>query len=84
LKSYTLSGEALHAFDAAHGFDELFAIFTAGELIKVKFSTDETGDTFWSGDALITSLTLNAPQDDLRSMSYSIEGSGALTAGTVI
>ena len=83
LKSFTLSCEALHAFDAAHGFDELVAIWTAGTVIKVKFSTESSGDTFWSGSAVITSLSLNAPQDDLRTFSCSLEGTGPLTAGTV-
>lgn len=81
LKSFTLSGEALHTFDATHGYDELFAIWTAGDSVKVKFSTEETGDTYWSGSAILTSLSLNAPQDDLRTMSYTLEGTGALTAG---
>lgn len=84
LKSWGMSVEALHAFDATNGFDELIALQIAGTLIKVKFSTTETGDAYWEGDAYIESMDLNAPQDDLASYSCSLVGSGALTPATVV
>lgn len=83
LKSATFSGEALHAFDATNGFDELLALQISGDLFKIKFATTETGDTMWECDVFIESLDLNAPQDEVVTYSYSLVSTGALTPGTV-
>mgnify|MGYP003639218282 CR=1 FL=1 len=82
-KSWTMSGESLLALDSAHGFTQLLAIMEADTVIKVKISSEVTGDKYWTGSALITSISMSTPMEDNGSMSYSIQGSGALTEATV-
>lgn len=44
---------------------------------------DATGDTFWTGDAIITSISYNASFDGIVEASFSFTGNGALTESTV-
>ncbi len=44
---------------------------------------DDSGDTFWSGDAIITSISYNASFDGIVEASFSFTGTGALTESTV-
>lgn len=80
--SWTMSGEHLFAFDATTGFAELLAQFAAQSTIQVKLGSDTTGDKYWTGTGMITALSLNARMEDNASMSYTIQGSGALTEAT--
>ena len=82
-KSWTMSGEALLALDSSHGFTALLSIMDSQNLIKVQLSSSVTGDPEWTGDGLITSLSMSTPMEDNGSMSYSIQGSGALVESTV-
>ena len=43
---------------------------------------NDTGDTFWSGDAIVTSISYNASFDGIVEASFSFTGTGALTAST--
>ena len=44
---------------------------------------DDSGDTYWSGDAIITSISYNASFDGLVEASFSFTGNGALIESTV-
>jgi predicted secreted protein len=43
-----------------------------------------SGDTYWSGDVIITSISYNASFDGLVEASFSFTGTGALTESTVV
>ena len=74
-------------------FADLFAYYSAGTVLDIKFGTaasSTTGvpsggwvvpssGTVLSGKAIITSLDLNAPVDDNASVSIQFTGKGALT-----
>ena len=83
LRNWSTSGEGLVAFDADYGFTELFTLITNRTTVTVKFSTEVTGDAYWTGDAYLTSLDQDSPTEDNVSMSYTLEGTGALTEATV-
>ena len=40
---------------------------------------DDSGDSYWSGDAIITSISYNASFDGLVEASFSFTGTGALS-----
>ena len=49
----------------------------------LKMSTNVTGDEKYSGTAFFTSLSLSAPNNDKATWTGTLQGSGALTIGTV-
>tara|TARA_B100000989_G_scaffold111781_1_gene81971 strand:- start:407 stop:799 length:393 start_codon:yes stop_codon:yes gene_type:complete len=44
---------------------------------------DDSGDTYWTGDAIITSISYSAAFDGIVEASFSFTGTGALTESTV-
>ena len=44
---------------------------------------DDTGDTFWTGDVIITSISYNASFDGIVEASFGFTGTGPLTESTV-
>lgn len=92
--SWTITSENFYA-ETAEGktFKDLFAYYSAGTVLDIKFGTAVTSTTGvptggWvapasgtvlSGKAIITSLDLNAPVDDNASVSITFTGKGALT-----
>jgi len=44
---------------------------------------DTSGDTFYTGSAIVTGRTINSSYDGLVEMSISVQGNGALTEDTV-
>ena len=92
--SWTITSENFYA-ETAEGktFKDLFAYYSAGTVLDIKFGTAATSTTGvptggWvapasgtvlSGKAIITSLDLNAPVDDNASCSIQFTGKGALT-----
>lgn len=45
---------------------------------------DTSGDTYYTGTAIVTGRTINSTYDGLVEMSISVQGSGALTESTVV
>ena len=92
--SWTITSENFYA-ETAEGktFKDLFAYYSAGTVLDIKFGTAvtsttgvpsggwaaPTSGTVLSGKAIITSLDLNAPVDDNASVSITFQGKGALT-----
>lgn len=44
---------------------------------------NDSGDTYWTGDAIITSISYSAAFDGIVEASFSFTGTGALTESTV-
>jgi len=64
--------------------NELFTSYIATRTeVTVKFSTEITGDVEWSGQAFLTSLSADAPNEDSSTWSGSFSGTGALAQATV-
>lgn len=82
LRSWEISGNALFAFDAAYGFDDLFTVYTGRTAVTVKFSSEVSGDKYYSGSGYLTSLTLDAPTEDNASFAFTVQGNGTLTEYT--
>jgi hypothetical protein len=63
-------------------FSDLFTAFDNGTLLLLRFTTDETSDTYWEGSGYITSLNLSAPVEDNTTYSATFTVNGAITSGT--
>ena len=80
--SWSASGSGLLTFDDTYGYDELMTLIAARTSIVLKLSTEVTGDTYWQGNARLTSLTQDSPVEDNTTYSFEFVGTGALTAYT--
>jgi hypothetical protein len=65
------------------GFDEAYAALTAKTVLTVKSASTTTGDKYYSGSCLITSLKSTAPMEDASTWSATFELTGAPSQGTV-
>lgn len=82
-RSGSISVSALYANDATYGVDDLMTAWTARTTLTIKFSTEVTGDNYWTAAAYVTSLELNAGVEDNVTYSATFELSGTITYGTV-
>lgn len=85
---YTLNVEAIFEDDASVGatqqsFKDLATDLLAGTLLTIVISTNVAGDEKYTGTAFFTSLSLTAPNNDKATWTGTLQGSGALTIGTV-
>jgi len=83
-KSWEMNGESEFAFDATEGFDDLFDAMIAGTEVTVKFSTEISGDTSYSGVAQITKLESSPGVEEDVKYSYSFKGNGAISKATIV
>ena len=64
--------------------NELYSTYIASRTeFTLMFSTEESGDIKWSGQAFLTSLSADTPNEDSSTWSGSFSGTGALTQATV-
>lgn len=82
-KSGTISVSALYADDAAYGVSDLMTAWSGRTTLTVKFSTEVSGDSFWSADAYVTSIEVNAGMEDNVTYSATFELTGTITYTTV-
>ena len=83
LRDWSIDCEGMVAYDAAEGFSEAFADINSRTQVVVKFSTEETGDKRYTGNAYVSSLSSSAPLEDVVTYSLSFTGDGALSEETV-
>ena len=78
IKSWTSSCDGVYFLDDA-GLEAAQAAFMNGTEVKLDF-TNSSGLAY-SGQAVITSMSVEAGQEDVVSYTISFEGTGALTVG---
>lgn len=59
---------------------------TVGSLVEVNFYPEgsASSDTYLGGNAIVTGLTVNSSFDGMVEASITLQGTGALTTGTVV
>ena len=77
IKSWTSSCDGVYFVDDA-GLDAAQAAFMNGTPVSLEFSN--SSGLSYSGQAVITSMSVEAGQEDVVSYTISFEGTGALTA----
>ena len=84
---YTMSVEGMFEEDASVGasisWKEILTDLLAGTSVTIVMTSNVTGDIKLSGAALFSNLSLSAPKNDVTTFTASIQGTGALTVGTV-
>lgn len=89
-RDWEVSVEGMLIFTDAGGaiagltMDELYSTYIATRTVfTIMFSTEVTGDLRWTGQAWMTSLSADAPNEDSSTWSASFSGTGALTQEAV-
>ena len=83
-KSWTASVDGNLAFDATYGVTDLETAFMNRTTVTIVFSTEVTGDTYWSGSAYIDNMDLDSSGvEGNATYSISFTGTGAITSATV-
>lgn len=86
LSGWTMNAEGIFEEDGGVtgiSAKDLLDDIIAGDPVTVVMTSNVTGDLKLSGSAVITSFSWNAPVNDVSTFSVSLQGSGALTVGTV-
>ena len=78
MKSWTSSCDGVYFLDDA-GLEAAQTAFINGTAVQLVFSNSE--GLAYSGQAVITSMSVEAGQEDVVSYTISFEGTGALTVG---
>ena len=78
IKSWTSSCDGVYFLDDA-GLSAAQTAFMSGTPVQLVFSN--TDGLAYSGQAVITSMSVEAGQEDVVSYTISFEGTGALTVG---
>lgn len=73
--SFSGSCDALYA--EAEQFETLYTAFAAGTTLTMEYSTDVTGDKFFSCSILVTGLSMNADNNENVTYSATFTGKGA-------
>jgi len=81
--SWSMSCNGLVDWTTTSGADELAAKIIARASLTLKFSTEVSGDTYFTGTGSISSYSISAPKEAPVSYSVSFTGNGALTQTTV-
>ena len=88
-KTWSISGTMMLGDDDASKWnpDELYG--KVGDIVKLRITqvaagtvTPVTGETKIEGDAILTQLSVSAPDKDNGSVSFTLNGTGAFTVGT--
>ena len=88
-KTWSISGSTILDDDSSTQWnaDELYA--KVGDLVKLRITqvaagtvTPATGETKIEGDAILTQLSVSAPDKDNGTVSFTLNGTGAWTVGT--
>lgn len=84
---YTMSVEGMFEEDASVGasisWKEILTDLIAGTSVTIVMTSNVSGDLKLSGAAFFSDLNLTAPRNDVATFTASIQGTGALTVGTI-
>jgi TP901-1 family phage major tail protein len=88
-KTWSVSGTTLFGDDVSTAWnaDELYG--KVGDIVKLRITqvaagtaTPVSGETKIEGDAILTQLSVSAPDKDNGSLSFTLNGTGTFTVGT--
>ena len=86
-RDWEISCEGMVAFldlDGGAIVDEIFTTYiTTRGTYTISFESSETGDKKWSGKGYISSISVDAPNEESSTYSVSFTGTAALTQATV-
>lgn len=82
-KSWDVSSEMLVDFSLTYGVSELYTAFVAGTEVTLLFGEGTGAVAKFEGTALVSSISINAANEELATVSASFNGTGALAASNL-
>ena len=82
-KSWDVSSEMLVDFSLSYGVSELYTAFVAGTEVTLLFGEGTGAVAKFEGSALVSSISINAANEELATVSASFNGTGSLTASNL-
>lgn len=82
-KSWDVSSEMLVDFSLSYGVSELYTAFVAGTEVVLVFGEGTGAVAKFEGNALVSSISINAANEELATVSASFNGTGSLTASNL-
>ena len=70
--------EALYDPAAGEGFSEALGYIKAGTLLDMYWGGATAGDAYFNGNALMTSVDLSGPKNEIASYSGELQGTGVI------
>lgn len=83
LRDWSVSVDGLVGLDETTNIAYLDGLLTGRTLVSLKFSTNTSGDTYWTGNAYITTVSVESPMEAEVSFSAAFEGTGPLALVTL-
>tara|TARA_R100000231_G_scaffold139076_1_gene119135 strand:- start:1427 stop:1846 length:420 start_codon:yes stop_codon:yes gene_type:complete len=85
-RDWEISCSALMSFDSSVTNKKFFEMYSdyisAQSIVTIKFKTNVSGDKFFTGDAILTELSLDAPNEETATFSASFVAAGPLFVNT--
>jgi predicted secreted protein len=78
-RDWSVDCSGMVALDATVGPDELTGYILSATQVSLKFTTNVSGDKYWTGPAYLTSFSIEAPRGSAVSFTANFKGDGALT-----
>jgi len=82
LKEWSISGDGLVALDDSFGHLDLGGFLIAGTAVTVRYTTDTTGDEYYTGAAIVDSVSISSPANETPTYTFNLTGNGPLTKPT--
>jgi predicted secreted protein len=84
-KSWSVEVSGMVALDASYNFEYLMDLIINQTKVALKFksSNNISGDTYFTGDAYLASVSTDAPNQAVMTYSASFTGTAVLTTATV-
>lgn len=82
-KSWDVSSEMLVDFSLTYGVSQLYTAFLAGTELVLVFGEGTGSVAKFEGNALVSSISINAANEELATVSASFNGTGSLTASNL-
>ncbi len=79
----TASGTARVVEESNAAFSALFAIYNAGTLVTIKYSSEISSSKYWETKAYISELSRQDPDDDSSTFSYTFQFTDEVEEKTV-
>lgn len=83
MRSWSMSGDFFQAEDGTLNFEDAFDDVNGRTSVTARISTAVTGDVYYEGTAYVTSISMSGGVEDAHVYSMSLEGTAALSKGTV-
>lgn len=83
LKEWSVSGDGLVKLDSTYGAVELADLLIAGTEVTVRFTTNTSGDEYWTGSAYVDNCQISSPANETPTYSFSCTGTSTLAKATL-